>query len=81
MEHESRGLTEHRGVMRGASCRIHNVLTGQAVQLLSERGHNDVVLHDVRHLVLMVLLIKCDQDIGAGVPNLNERHVTPAVYK
>ena len=39
------------------------LLTGQAVQLFSERSHNDVVLHDVGHLVLKVFLIECDQGI------------------
>lgn len=63
-----------------ASCFNHN-LTRQTVQLSSERGHDQVVLHDVRHLVLHVLLIECDQGIWAGIPNLNERLITPAVYK
>lgn len=45
-----------------ASCFNHN-LTRQTVQLSSERGHDQVVLHDVRHLVLHVLLIECDQGI------------------
>lgn len=57
------------------------MLTGQAVQLFGERSHNDVVLHDVCHLVLQVLLIECDQGIRAGIPNLNERLIMPAVYK
>lgn len=60
---------------------INAVLTGQTVQLFSERSHNDVVLHNVRHLVLQVLLIESDQGIRAGVPNLNERLIMPAVYK
>lgn len=42
---------------------INSVLTGQTVQLFGERSHDDVVLHDVRHLVLQVLLIECDQGI------------------
>lgn len=57
------------------------MLTRQAVQLLGERSHNDVILHDVRHLVLQVLLIERDQGIRAGIPNLNERPIMPAVYK
>ena len=57
------------------------MLTRQAVQLFSERSHNDVILHDVRHLVLQVLLIERDQGIRAGIPNLNERPIMPAVYK
>lgn len=56
-------------------------LTRQAVQLLSECGHHKVILHDVRHLVQQVVLIECDQGIGAGVPNLNERPITAAVHK
>ena len=57
------------------------MLTGQAVQLFGDCSHNDVVLHDVCHLVLQVLLIECDQGIRAGIPNLNERLITPAVYE
>lgn len=60
---------------------IYAVLTGQTVQLLSECCHDDVILHDVCHLVLQVLLIECDQGIRAGIPNLNERPIMPAVYK
>lgn len=56
-------------------------LTGQSVQLLGERGHHHVVLHDVRHLLLQVLLIESNQGIGAGVPNLNDRAIIPAVCK
>ena len=55
------------------------LLTGEAVQLPGERGHNDVVLHDVCHLVLQVLLIESNQGIRAGIPNLNERPIIPAV--
>lgn len=81
MEQESRGLTERCYCFGLHVLIINAVLTGQPVQLFSERGHNDVVLHDVRHLVLQVLLIESDQGIGAGIPNLNERPIMPAVYK
>lgn len=49
------------------------MLTRQRVQLFGEGSHNDVVLHNVRHLLLQVLLVECDQGIGAGVPNLKQR--------
>ena len=54
-------------------------LTGEAVQLPGESGHNDVVLHDVCHLILQVVLIESNQGIRAGIPNLNERPIIPAV--
>lgn len=60
---------------------IHPVLTGQSVQLFGDRGHNDVILHDVCHLVKQVLLIERDQGIRAGIPNLNESLIMAAVYK
>lgn len=63
MEQGSRGLAEpcYRG---GLHVFIMNaVLTRQTVQLFSECSHNDVVLHNVGHLVLQVLLIECDQGI------------------
>lgn len=60
---------------------INAVLTGQTVQLFSECCHDDVILHNVRHLVLHVLLIECDQGIRAGIPNLNTTLVMPVVHK
>lgn len=57
------------------------MLTGQTIQLFSERSHDHIILHDVCHLVLQVLLIECDQGIRAGIPNLNERLIISAVYK
>ena len=60
---------------------MNAVLTRQSVQLLGDCSHNDVILHNVCHLVLQVLLIKCDQGIRAGIPNLNERLIMPAVDK
>lgn len=60
---------------------IHSVLTGQSVHLFGDGRHNDVILHNVRHLVKQVLLIECDQGIRAGIPNLNERLIMPTVYK
>lgn len=48
--------------------------TGERVQLPGQRGHHHVVLHDVGHLVLEVLLVERDQGVGAGVPNLKEKH-------
>lgn len=60
---------------------IHPELTRQSVQLFGDRGHNDVILHNVRHLFKQVLLIECDQGIWAGIPNLNERLIMAAVYK
>lgn len=38
-------------------------VTRESVQLFGEGGHDDVVLNDVRHLVLQILLIKCNQSI------------------
>lgn len=81
MEQESRGLTEHCYCVGIHVLIINAVLTGQTVQLFSECSHNDVILHDVRHLVLQVLLIESDQGIRAGIPNLNERPIMTAVYK
>lgn len=60
---------------------VNAALTGQVVQLFSECSHNDVVLHNVCHLVLHVLLVEGDQDIGAGIPNLNGRLIVTAVYR
>lgn len=60
---------------------INAALTRQTVQLFSERSHNDVILHDVRHLVLQVVLIERDQGVWARIPNLNERPITPVVFK
>lgn len=68
MEQESLGLTE-----RCYCCSLKCVLTRQRVQLFGEGSHNDVVLHDVRHLLLEVLLVECDQGIRAGIPNLEKR--------
>ena len=78
MEQESR---QSAATVWGPHVLIINSLTGQTAQLFGECSHNDVVLHDVRHLVLHVVLIESDQGIGAGIPNLNERPITPAVYK
>lgn len=44
MEQESLGLT--------ATVTRKTLLTRQRVQLFGERSHNDVILHNVRHLVL-----------------------------
>lgn len=68
MEQESLGLTE-----RYYCCSLKSVLTRQRVQLFGEGSHNDVVLHNVRHLLLQVLFIECDQGIRAGIPNLEKR--------
>lgn len=48
-------------------------VTRESVQLFGEGGHNDVVLNDVRHLVLQILLIKCNQSIWTSIPNLKQR--------
>lgn len=68
MEQESLGLLE-----RCYCYSLKRALTRQRVQLLGEGSHNDVVLHDVRHLLLQVLLVEGDQGIRAGIPNLEKR--------
>lgn len=68
MEQESLGLTE-----RCYCYSLKTVLTRQRIQLFGEGSHNNVVLYNVRHLLLQVLLIKCDQGIRAGIPNLKKR--------
>lgn len=68
MEQESSGLTE-----RSYCYWLETVLTRERVQLFGEGSHNDVVLHDVRHLLLQVVLIEGDQGIRAGIPNLKKR--------
>lgn len=67
MEQGSLGLTE-----RCYCYSLKTVLTRQRVQLFGEGSHNDVVLHNVGHLLLQVLLIECDQGIRAGIPNLKK---------
>lgn len=57
------------------------MLTRKSIKLSGDRNHHDVILHDVRHFILQVLLIECDQGIWAGIPNLNERPIMPAVYE
>ena len=64
---------------RSAESELGFVLTGQTIQLFSERRHDHIILHDVCHFVLQVVLIERDQGIGAGIPNLNERLIIPAV--
>lgn len=81
MEQESWGLTKLCYCVGLHVLIINAVLTRQTVQLLSACCHDDVILHDVCHLVLQVLLIECDQGIRAGIPNLNKRLIMPAVYK
>lgn len=54
-------------------------LTREILQLFCQGCHNDVVLHNVCHLVLQVLLIECNQGIRAGIPNLNEKSIIPVV--
>lgn len=68
LEQESLGLTE-----RCYCYSLKTVLTRQCVQLFGEGSHNDVVLHNVCHLLLQVLLVERDQGIRAGIPNLKER--------
>lgn len=48
-------------------------VTRESLQLFGEGSHNDVVLNDVRHLVLQILLIKCNQGIWTSIPNLKQR--------
>lgn len=48
-------------------------VTRESLQLFGEGGHNDIVLNDVRHLILQILLIKCNQGIWTSIPNLKQR--------
>ncbi len=81
MEQELRRLAEHRYCVGLHVLIMKVVLTGQTFQLFRECSNDDVVLNDVRHLVLQVLLIECDQGIRASIPNLNDRPITLAVNK
>lgn len=59
----NRSINQHQNVS----------VTRESLQLFGEGGHNDVVLNDVRHLVLQILLIKCNQGIWTSIPNLKRR--------